>query len=132
MNFAAYAEYKRLQREYGREKFARLSEAERDRLWLRRQMYLWTHFLLLDRRWVNPTAGCPACGPLSLRAHSWPEYFECACGTFVILDRWLADGVEHVTMMKYAGLESFRNMHEKVFDLYEYPLEERLKDLGAS
>jgi hypothetical protein len=54
------------------------------------------------------------------------------CGTFVILDRWLPDGIERVTMMTYEGLDTFGKIHEKAFDLYDYPLEERLKDLGAS
>jgi hypothetical protein len=131
MNFAAYAEYKRLQREYERTKWIALSEAERSRLWLRRQMYLWTQFLLLDRKWVHPTVGCPACGPFHLVAHSWPEHFECVCGTFVILDRWLPDNTERITMMTYEGLDKFRGIHAKAFDLYDYPLEERLKDLGG-
>ena len=126
-----YAEHRRRQREYEQAKWAALSEAERGRRWLRRQMYLWTHFLLLDRKWVHPTVGCPACGPFRLTAHSWPEYFECVCGTFVILDCWLPDGVERVTMMTHEGLGKFEEMHAKVYDLYDYPLEERLKDLGA-
>jgi hypothetical protein len=106
-----------------------LSESDRERSWLRRQMYLWTQFLLLDRKWVHPTVGCLACGPFCLTAHSWPEYFECVCGMFVILDCWLPDGVERVTMMTYDELDSFRKTGTKVFDLYNYPLEERLRDL---
>jgi hypothetical protein len=66
-----------------------------------------------------------------LVVHSWPEYFECVCGTFVILDRWLADGVERVTMMTHEGLDTFAKMHAKAFDLYDYPLKERLADLDG-
>lgn len=124
-----FGEHRRRQHEYEREKFAQLSEAERKEAWLHRQMYLWTQFLLLDRKWVNPTVGCPACGPFHLTAHSWPEYSECVCGTFVILDRWLPDGTERVTMMTHEGLEKFAQMHAKAFDLFDYPLEARLKDL---
>jgi hypothetical protein len=130
-----YAEHRRRQREFERARFLALPEAERERLWLRRQMYLWTHFLTLDKQWikqwVTPTVGCPACGPFRLFAHSWPEYFECLCGTFVILDRWLADDIERVTMMTYEGLEKFVKIHAKAFDLYDYPLKERLADLDG-
>ncbi|SRR6266436_3005492 len=130
-DYAAYAEYRRRQREYEREKFAGLSEAERERIWLRRQMYLWTQFLV--NKWVkehaSPVVGCPACGPYRLQAHHWPECFECVCGTFVILDRWLPDDIERVTMMTYGGLDKFFKMHEKVYELFDYPLEARLADL---
>jgi hypothetical protein len=121
----------RAQREYELMKWKELSAEEQAAAWLRRQMYLWTQFL--TNKWVQehltPTVGCPACGPYRLGAHGWPEYFECVCGTIVILDRWLADGVERTTMMTYEGLEKFFEMHEKVFDLYNYPLESRLADL---
>ena len=125
-----YAEHRQRQREYEHAKWMALAESERERMWLRRQAYLWTHFLTLDRKWVNPTAGCPACHPLGLVAHSWPEYFECICGTFVILDRWLPDGVERVTMMTNEGLAKFA-LHAKTYDLYDYPLEQRLQDLNG-
>jgi hypothetical protein len=32
-------------------------------------------------------------------------------------------------MMTYEELDKFFKTHEKVFDLYNYPLEQRLKDL---
>ena len=114
-------------------KWKELSVEEQAAAWLRRQMYLWTHFL--TSKWVkehtNPVVGCPACEspPFHLVAHGWPEYYECCCGTFVILDRWLPDGVERVTMMTCEGLEKFFKAHEKLYDLYEYPLEARLRDL---
>jgi len=50
--------------------------------------------------------------------------------SFVILNRWLADGVERTTMMTHEGLEKFA-VHAKTYDLYDYPITERLKDLGA-
>ena len=94
-------------------------------------MYLWTHFL--TNKWVkehtNPVVGCPSCGPFHVVAHWWPEYFECVCGTVVILDRWLADGIERTAMMTYEELDKFFKTHEKVFDLCSYPLEQRLKNL---
>ena len=114
-------------------KWMALSAEEQAAAWLRRQMYLWTHFLQGKETWVkkqiNSVVGCPACGPFHLVAHWWPEYFECVCGTFVILDCWLADGIERATMMTYEGLDNFFKMHEKVDDLYSYPLEARLRDL---
>jgi hypothetical protein len=124
-----YAEHRRRQREYEHTKWMALSESERERSWLRRQTYLWTQFLLLDRKWVHATVGCLACGPFCHTAHSWPEYFECVCGMFVILDCWLPDGVERVTMMTHEELKRFAGMHAKAYDHYDYPLEERLKDL---
>src|SRR6267154_325909 len=122
-DYAAYAEYRRRQREYEREKFAGLSEAERERIWLRRQMYLWTQFL--TNKWVkehtSPVVGCPACEPppfhLVKTKNGWPEYFECVCGTFVILDRWLPDDIERTTMMTCEGLDKFFKIHEKAYDL---------------
>ena len=48
----------------------------------------------------------------------------------MILDRWLPDGVERVTMMTNEGLAKFV-MHAKTYDLYDYPITERLKDLGT-
>ncbi|SRR6266550_3246875 len=125
-----YQEHRQRQREYEHRKWMALSESERERMWLRRQAYLWTHFLTLNRKWANPTVGCPACHPLGLVAHSWPEYFECICGTFVIVDRWLADGIERVTMMTNEGLAKFA-VHAKTYDLYDYPLEQRLLDLNG-
>ena len=131
MNYKAYAEYRQAQRDYELGKWMELSEAERDRAWLRRQMWLWTQFLLLDRKSVEPVVGCPACGPFRLTAHSWPAHFECVCRTFVILDRWLPDDIERVTMMTHESVEKFREMHVTAFDLYNYPLEERLADLNG-
>jgi hypothetical protein len=125
-----YAEHRKRQREYEHAKWMALSESERERMWLRRQRYLWTTFLTLDRKWVNPTVGCPACSPLRLVAHSWPEHFECVCGAFVILDRWLPDGIERVTMMTNEGLAKFA-VNAKAYDLYDYPLEQRLQDLNG-
>jgi hypothetical protein len=121
------------QREYELMKWKALSAEEQAAAWLRRQIYLWTQFL--TNKWVQehltPTVGCPACEPppFHIVAHRWPEYYECVCGTFVILDRWLPDGVERVTVMTYEGLEEFFKTHEKLYDLYEYPLEARLRDL---
>jgi hypothetical protein len=126
-----YAEHCQRQRDYERKKFAQLSKTEQDRIWLRRQMWLWTWFLQMDNKYVIPTASCPACAPIQLKAHHWPIYFECLCGTFVILDKWIPDGVERVTMMTHEGLEKFKKMHAEAYDLYDYPLEQRLKDLSG-
>jgi|ERR1700731_2055487 len=133
MNYAAYSEYRQRQREYERMKWRALSTEEQIAAWVRRQMYLWTHFLHGKETWVkkqiNPIVGCPACGPYRLQARSWPKHFECVCGTIVILDNWLPDQIERITMMTHEGLDKFFEMHEKVFDLYNYPLESRLADL---
>src|SRR5258708_1174462 len=130
-NYAAYAEYKRAQREYELMKWQALSTEEQAAAWLRRQMYLWTQFL--TNKWVkehtSPVVGCPACGPYRLRTHQWPEYFECVCGTFEIRERWVGDGIEGTKMMTHEGLEAFAKMHARAFDLYDYPLEARLRDL---
>ena len=134
-DYAAYSEYRRRQHEYELMKWQALSMEEQMAAWVRRQMYLWTHFLQGKETWVkkqiNPVVGCPACEPppFHLVAHRWPEYYECVCGTIVILDCWLPGGIERVTMMTHEGLDKFFKIHEKAYDLFEYPLEARLADL---
>jgi hypothetical protein len=131
--YAAYAEYRRRQKEYELEKWQALSAEEQAAAWLRRQTYLWTAFLT-NNKWyrehLNPVVGCPACGPYRIRVlRGHPEHFACVCGTYIILDRWLPDGIERVTMMTSEGLKEFFKIHEKVGDLYDYPLDVRLRDL---
>lgn len=130
-----YAEYMQRQREYEREKFARLSDAERLAAWERRQLFLWTNLLTLDKQFVNQIFCCVSCHlvwPIHWWPHWWPSYFECRCGVFMILDKWLPDGIERVTMKTYAQLEDFAREHPKLYDLYGYPFEERIVDLDSS
>ena len=63
--------------------------------------------------------------------HDWPNYFECRCRVVTILDRWLPDDIERMTTMTCETLEEFTNSHSKLFDLYGYPLQERLADLDG-
>lgn len=36
-----------------------------------------------------------------------------------------------MTMMIYEGLEKLKKMHAEAYDMYDYPLEQRLKDLSG-
>ena len=101
----SYAEYRRRQRDYERTQWAALTATEQAAAWQRRETYLWSHFLEMDKRWVNPIAGCPRCEGYRPLAPSWPSHFDCVCGTFVILDRWLPDDVERITMKTPEELE---------------------------
>src|SRR6266853_943900 len=103
----SYAEYRRRQRDYERTQWAALTATEQAAAWQRRETYLWSHFLEMDKKWVDPIAGYPRCGGYRPLAPSWPSHFDCVCGTFVILDRWLPDDVERITMKTPEELEDF-------------------------
>jgi hypothetical protein len=95
-------------RDRQRADFALLNEEQVREQWQRRQAWLWRHFLELPAWHVNVTAGCPVCQQgVQLRAHSWPAYFSCVCGTSVVLDRWLPDDVERVATMSTQALARF-------------------------
>src|ERR1035437_4685621 len=125
-----YAEHRQRQHEYEHAKFAALSAGEQLTAWRRREAWLWTYFLQLDKKWVNPTVGCPRCqGSYGIVAPSWPAFFECVCLATIILDRWLPDGIERITIATPEELREFARTGAKLYDLYNYPLEERIRDL---
>jgi hypothetical protein len=127
-----YAEHRQNEREHRRKRFAALSAEQQRVEWQKRQAWLWRHFLELPAWHINVTAGCPVCQQgVQLRAHSWPAYFSCVCGTSVVLDRWLPDDVERVATMSTRALARFAETHPRAVDQFDYPLEERLRDLSG-
>lgn len=126
-----YGEWRRQERRRQRLEFMRLSITEQTAAWHRREAWLWTRFLQLEKQWVEPIPVCPTCRPSSwLTASSFPTFFKCACGVIVILDHWLPDGLERITMKTPHEVEEFARTGSKLDDLYDYPLEQRIKDLG--
>jgi hypothetical protein len=125
-----YAEHRQNERKHRKQRFAALSAEQQRVEWEKRMRWLWRHFLDLPSWHVNITAGCPVCQQgVRLRAHSWPAYFSCVCGTNVVLDRWLPDDIERVATMSPRALARFAETHPGSVDQFGYPPAERLRDL---
>jgi hypothetical protein len=125
-----YAQHMRRLRDRQRADFALLNEEQVREQWQRRQAWLWQRFLGLLGQHINIVVACPVCSGVQLKPRSWPSFYECACGANVILDRWLPDDVERVATMSTQALARFAETHPRAIDLFDYPLEERLRDLS--
>ena len=93
-----YGAHMRRQAEIRKREFALLSDAERKVAWEARKAWLWGPHPLMNITW-EAVSSCPACEPNSrIAVHRWPSWCHCACGAQIIVDRWLPDDIERVTM----------------------------------
>jgi hypothetical protein len=92
-----YGEFMRRKRQEERRAFAQLSVEEKAAAWKSRCQWLNSELprLVHHGQRVNH---CPVCSQIDLTTHSWPEAFSCLCGAVIVLDRWLPDDKERVSL----------------------------------
>jgi hypothetical protein len=132
-----YAEHRKRQRDYERRVWDSLTPDEQTLRWAQRELYLWTEHVRLRNQLPHHIHRVSAC--LSCRAvkpewttgwpRGWPSHYQCQCGVVSILDVWLPDQIERITMKDPVDLEQFVRTGPRLDNLFDYPLADRIKDL---
>jgi hypothetical protein len=127
-----YAEHRKRQRDYERRVWDSLTAVEQAFRWGQRELWLWTEHLRLRQdlpHHIIRIERCPRCCQEKPKAAHWPSHHSCRCQNSLILDLWLPDGIERVTMKDPVDLEQFVRTGARLGNLFDYPLADRIEDL---